>query len=510
MIMDSLEIRDINVEQFDAFDRIDELNKEFQLGKKPIDGMFYRYNSSVDSNMNHIIGIEEGSQLEKLHPVLMDMSKELLDGKEIDGFKTMGLKELSTWRLDKSSEYYYQNLRQQSGYAAEILSTYKENLINMATDSGITVHRADDLPDMFPRNDQYVDKVRMDQKGNVIERIQTKFVGKNGDEWLSKMMSKDFEKYLDGEHVDKIECPKDYYSDVKASIPERVARLEKQLDRVTADGKSDVAESIQHRIDKLNRIDEMVEQSNTSTAEAMYARLHPESAAAKVFVPEVIRLSQKEGIKNGAAAACITFTASSVNNMSAYMSGEISAEDMVKRITKDTAAAGGLGYGTAFISNSISQIMSASSTQLIKTVGGTCLPAATVSFVVESYDSMADFAKGKISKGQLGYDLGENAVGIAGSFEGMKIGATIGSIGGAPGIVLGGIAGGTVGFVITTEAYATVVECGGEGASLLASKAQNFATNTYETAKEVVPEKAEAIKSSMLDYASKINLPISF
>ncbi|MDD5792039.1 MAG: hypothetical protein PUD22_05630 [Erysipelotrichaceae bacterium] len=507
--MDSLEEKGVNVEHLDTFDRFSELNKEFELGKKSVDGMFYRYNNSVDSNINNLIGVEEASQLERLRPVLMDMSKDLLYGNDVDGFKTMGLKELSTWRLDKNSEYYYQNLRQQSGYAAEMLSTYKENLFNKATDSGITTYRADDLPDLFPRNDQYVDKVRIDQNGNIIERIQTKFVGKNGDEWLSKMMSKDFEKYLDGEHVDKLECPKDYYNDVKAAIPERIAKLEKQLERVKADGKSDVAESLQNRIDKLNKIDEMVEQSNTSTTEAMYARLHPESAAAKVLAPEVVKLSQKDGIKNGAAAACITFTVSSVDNVSAYMNGEISAEDMAKNITKDTAVAGGLGYGTAFISTLVSQTMSASSTQLIKTIGGTCLPAATVSFVVESYDSMADFSKGEISGAQLGYDLGENAVGIAGTFEGMKIGASIGSVGGAPGVVIGGVVGGAVGYAITTEAYATVIECGGEGASLLAGKAQEFATNTYESAKEIIPEKAENVKSSLLGYASKVNMPIS-
>ena len=291
-----------------------------------------------------------------------------------------------------------------------------------------------------------------------------------------------------------------------------------------ADGKTDVAEGIQKKIDKLNKIDEMVEQSNTTTGEAMYARLHPKSAAAKIFATETVKLSNAEGLKSGALAAGITITVSTVDNVSAYLDGEITAEEMVKDIASETAAAGALGYGTQFISTAVSQTMRASSSQLIRTVGGSCLPAAAVSFAVESYDSISDFAQGEISGSELAYDLGENATAIAGGIKGAAVGASIGTkvgavvgtvagpagtaVGAAVGGVTGSIVGGVVGCVIASEVYATAVEFGAEHVEQIAEKAQEFADSTIEAVKEAVPEQLDNVKTAFNNFANSINLPI--
>lgn len=524
MRIDSIETNGLNVEKIELKSHLKTLNKGFETSSKSVDGSFQNIDVSVDNNLQKMLGIEDSVAIAALHPTIMDATKEMLYGIERNGFKTMGLNDLSKWKLDPTSDYYYQNLKQQSGYAAEILSTYKENLVARANGSDLTTFRADDLPDEYPRNDQFVDKVRKNSQGETVERIQTKFVGKNGDEWLSKMMSKDYEKYLDGEHVDKLECPKDYYDDVKAAIPEKISNLEKQLNRVKAEGKTEVADSIQKRIDKLNKIDEMVEQSNTTMGEAMYARLHPKSTAAKIFATETVKLSNSEGLKSGAFAAGITLTVSTVGNVSAYLDGKISTEEMVKDIATETVAAGTLGYGTQFISTAVSQTMKASSSQLIRNVGGTCLPAAAVSFAVESYDSISEFAQGEISGSELAYDLGENAVAIAGGIKGAAVGATVGTkvgavvgsivgptgtvAGAAVGGVTGSIVGGVVGCVVASEMYATAVEFGSEHVEQIADKAQEFADSTIEVVKEVVPEQLENVKSAFNDFASSINLPI--
>lgn len=248
---------------------------------------------------------------------------------------------------------------------------------------------------------------------------------------MSKMTSSKFEKYLNHEKVDKLECPKEFYNDIKTAIPIKISNLEKQLERVKADGKStEVIEKIQNKIDKLNKIDEMVEQSNTTTNEAIFARLHPKCAATKIFVPEAVKLSNKEGIKGGA-----------------------------------------LGYGTAFISTSVSQTMKVSANQLIRNAGKSCLPTATVSFAVESYDSISDYAQGKIDGNELAYDLGENAVSIAGSVKGAvvgesvgeKVGAVVGTVAGPGGTAAGAaglVVGGLVGCAVASEVYGTAMQVG--------------------------------------------------
>lgn len=235
----------------------------------------------------------------------------------------------------------------------------------------------------------------MDANGQIVERIQTKFVGANGKEWVSKMMSKDFDKYFDGS-VDKIECPKDYYDDALVAIKDRRASLQQQLERVSADGKTDVVQSLERRIDKLNQLEQMAEKSTVSTDEAVYARMHPKAYAAKMYTSEVAKVSNAEGLKSGALAAGITAVVSTVDNVSSYFEGEITATEMVVDVVEDTAAAGALGYGTAFVSTAVAQTMRASSNQLIQSIGGSCLPAAAVSFAVQSYEDISDYAQGKI------------------------------------------------------------------------------------------------------------------
>lgn len=44
-----------------------------------------------------------------------------------------------------------------------------------------------------------------------------KFVGKDGASCLSKLASKNYDKYFNEGKVDKIEIPKDYYDEIKSN-----------------------------------------------------------------------------------------------------------------------------------------------------------------------------------------------------------------------------------------------------------------------------------------------------
>lgn len=226
-------------------------------------------------------------------------------------------------------------------------------------------------------------------------------------------------------------------------------------------------------------------------------------------VAEKYGVAHELGVKSGLIAAGLTFTVSTVDNVSSFIDGEITAEEMVTDIVTETAEAGALGYGTAFISTAVSQAMSKSSTALLQRVGGSCLPAAAVSFAVESYDSISDFAQGKIDGAELAFDLGDNAASIAGGMAGAQAGAMIGSVAGPVGTVAGTLVGGMVGCVVASEAYATAVEAGCEGAQILADKAEQLAQNTIDSVKEAMPEKAAEVADAFNDFISSNKLPIS-
>ena len=254
--------------------------------------------------------------------------------------------------------------------------------------------------------------------------------------------------------VDKIEIPKEFYQEIREKnlIEGQRQKLQQQLDRVKAEGKPEkVVQSIEHKLDKLNRLDDMLEGSTVTMQEAIEGVTHPNRITVKLLAKEVLPAANDAGIKSGLVAAGITLAVSTADNISAFLDGEITAEDMVVDIIKETGASGVLGYGEEFISTAVSQLMSKSSNQMIQRVAGSTLPAAMVSFAVESYDSVSAYARGEIDGEDLAYELGENAVMVTGAINGSAVGATIGSALGPAGSIAGGIIGGVVGAAVASD-----------------------------------------------------------
>ena len=189
------------------------LNRSFENALSAEGGMFDSpFDNTVNRNIAQWLGVDEKMLLQKDTSGIYDTFKRMYSGVDENGVKTRGLKQIHKMKVNP--DFKYQNLKQQSGFSAEVISTAKENLKAQFEKTGITTYRADDLPDLFPKNDQFVDKVRMNQQGDIIERIQTKFIGEDAKQCLDKMMSKKFDKYLDSGKVDKIEIPKDFYDKI--------------------------------------------------------------------------------------------------------------------------------------------------------------------------------------------------------------------------------------------------------------------------------------------------------
>ena len=498
----------------DAFRKLDSLHSSFDSKPTVVDGRYSNVNGSFNQNTAQWLGLSPGTDVSGIQGSLMDSMKDMYYGSDVNGRQSLGLKEIHGWK--REGVYKDINTKQQAGFAAEVISTTKENLIAKHEGTGMRTCRADDLPDLYPKNDQYVDKVRFDADGNIVDRIQTKFVGNNGKSCLSKLMSQKFDKYVYDGKVDKIEIPKDFYDEIRRNnlIEAKRAELETSLAKVKELGKTDVAVKNEARLDKLNRLDKMLEPSTVTMNEAIDAVKHPTRTTAKFFYDdlvktgkEVMKKGNEAGIKSGLVAAGITMAVSTVDNVSAYIDGEITAEEMVVDIVKETAAAGAIEYGAEFISTAVSQTMSRSSCQMIRQVAGSSAPVAIVSFAVESYDSVTAYARGEIDGEELAYELGENAVTVAGAMKGATIGATIGSALGPAGSVAGGIVGGVVGAAVASEAYATAVELGAEGVEFLAEQAENLMKGTLELFEEHIPDKLDDAKAAFSNYIEEFDLP---
>lgn len=507
MTLDLIDNKALSVSQYDVTDKLSSMNASFDSKIVPVEGQFLRFDASVDSNVRQWLKLDSAADVTNLHDSLMDSIKQMYYGTEVDGKRTLGLQEIHNWK--REGVYKEMNTKQQAGFAAEVISTTKENLIAKHEGTGITTYRADDLPELFPKNDQYVDKVRMDANGNIVERVQTKFVGNDGASCLSKLMGKKFDKYVFDGKVDKIEIPQDFLKEIRENnlIEAKRQSLEQQLARVSADGNTDVAQKIELKLDKLNRLDEMLEGSTCTMAEAIDGVKHPTRTTSKLFAKEVLPAANDAGIKSGLAAAGITLAVSIVDNISDFIDGEITAEEMVTDIVKETATAGAVEYGSEFVSATVSQAMSKSSSALVKKVAGSSMPVAVVSFAVESYDSVSAYAKGEIDGEELAYELGENAASVTGAMKGASIGAAIGSVAGPAGTIAGGLVGGVVGAAVASEVYATAVELGADGIDKLAEHVESLMKDTIELVEHNIPEKAAEVKLAFSEYIDEFKLP---
>ncbi len=451
MTLDTFDKNAIGASHFDIKGKMGELNKSFDSNAKNADGVFINKKYDVaNTGMPAWLGTEAQALKNIKMDALVDNVKQMYEGKELSNGKiSLGIKEISTWKGDS-----YSSIKSKAGYAAEVISTTKENIINEASGNGNKTYRADDRPDLFQRNDQYVDKIRVDSNGNIIERVQTKFVGKNGKECYQKLMDKDFDKYFEDGKVDKVEIPKDYYKDVKNEISKQRDSLEKQIDRVKQEGKTDVANEKQAALDRLNQRDKMIEQSNTTSTEAIQAVKHPKAYVAK----QMAKRSAMDGVHQAEQAAIVTGAISTVDNVSKYMDGEISGEEAIENIAKDTGTAAVAGFGVGFVSSSASALMQSSSNELIKKVGeagGGCAPAVVVSYGIEVHGVIEDYAEGTIDNQEFADGLARGAAKVAGGFVGSSVGSAAGPIGSYYGAQIGSEVG-----EISYEATKTVVKTG--------------------------------------------------
>lgn len=485
--IDSFESNSLNTEGVNITGKMGEFNKSYDSSVKKIDGVFKSADlTSANTNAMKWLGIENQAIAEIPMDSLSNSIKQMYEGVELsNGEKSLGIKEISMRKGTTYSDY-----KAKAGYAAEVISTTKENLVNEALGNGNRVVRADDLPGKFSKNDPYVDKVRMDANGNITERIQTKFVGKNGDECFKKLMSKDYDKYFNDGKVDKMEVPKDFYKDVKKNISSEKANYEKQLEHVAKEGNVEAQERIQSKLDKLNKMDEMLEQSNTTSAEAMQAIKHPKYYAAK----QIAKRGASDGLKTAGDAMIITGAISTVDNLSEYMDGNITAEEAVKNVTIDTGTAGAVGFSVGFISSSTSAMMASSSNQLIKslgTAGGGCIPAVAVSYGIEVHGAVLDYAEGTIDNAEFIDELGRSGAKVAGGM----VGGTVGSVAGPVGSFVGASIGSEVG-VVAYDAGKYVAET-----SVDLALGETTIEEVSEEVKEAAIDKAEEIKDKAVDTA---------
>lgn len=388
-------------------------------------------------------------------------------GKDNEAGKTLkkSLKSISQEKIN--SENAYRNIHQQAGFSAEVEETARENAKNIINGSGQRKIRTDDLGRV---NDPLYDHVYIDKDGNIIEGsgAQMKFLGAsekdpeglhNAERVAKKLLTdKNYQKYFDNDV--KIEVPSDQYDAILDQTDKEIESLKKQLQKNEAEGNKAVSDNLRAKLQRAEKLKKLLVKSNLSTKEAVFARMHPELAAAK----DVIVTSNQAGINAGKYAAFMGGSISIINNVVAVIKGEKDADDAVREVAIDTASSAATGYVTGFSGSVIQAVMKNSTNTGIRALSSTNLAGTLATAIVTSSKTLKLYFDGSIDGVQCLETLGQENTGLISSavFSSLGVEAAKIVVGTAANQALagavGGMIGGLVGYALVAASYKVVLE----------------------------------------------------
>ena len=402
-----------------------------------------------------------------------------------------GLKNISGYKVNP--KYEAQNLRQQSGFSAEVLDTAKKNAHNIVKGNSARAARTDDIAkrvdekfgDIGGTNETKYDQAVF-KNGKIVDASQFKFIGDNASACLDKLHSQKFcEKYVD--KGVNFTVPSDYYDEIKAEIPKRIEKLEQQILKNRQDGKFELAEKKKLEIERYKKINKGLKRSNLTNEEAMFARKHPTLATAK----EIAKVGHGAGLEGAKYGAAIGGGISAVRNIVSVISGEKDFGDAAIEIVYDTGTGAAVGYISNFGMSALSGVMKNSGSGLIRSMAESNMPAQIAIAVFETGKTLMKFASGEIDGLECLEELGEKGTGMAAAVAFAGYGQIL-----IPIPVVGAIAGSMIGYALSGALYENLTSTLKE------------AKLAYEERIRIERECSEAVKA-LKEFRSKMEKLIS-
>ncbi len=362
------------------------------------------------------------------------------------------LEEISKRKINP--KYINQNINQQAGYSAEIKEQARVNEHNILAKKGERVWQYDDLSSgqkaqvkkLFPnyatpkKNHEIVDYISVDEKGNAIPgtAVQSKFVGKNGEECFKKLLSKDYKKYF--ENGAKMNVPKDYYRGIQKAADAKIESLESQIAKQKGLGDFQKAAHLEEKLQKCKTIKANTRPASATKKEAIEARLNPKLSTAK----DVASVSHQAGMNAAQTGAFIGGVASLATNIYECFANGKDPIKAIKHTTIATLKGGALSYGRSFASSYLGGLMQSSSNKIIQSLGKGSVPAMIVSFVATNATILVRYISGKIDGKELLEQLGKANTTLISSGAMAVAGQAL-----IPIPVVGALIGGFVGAVLS-------------------------------------------------------------
>jgi len=277
------------------------------------------------------------------------------------------LLDISQYKLNPND--IERNIKQQAGYSAEIASVSKRNAQAIKEGGIARFSRSEDIAG-YGKNHPVVDIVEL-MEGEEITS-QMKFVT-NQKALLKKIAcgegggKTDLSRYM---QVNKLEVPTEQVENMKKLCRKQAKGLRQQAERMTRDGKNELAQKYQKQADNYERLEQKISDSGMTTDEAIAYRLRPRWETSK----DIAAVSHDAGIAGAKLGAAIGGSISLVGNLVAMYSGDKTFGEAVLDTGKDTLAAAGVGYASAFSGSAVKTLMQQSSGTIMRALSRTGLP----------------------------------------------------------------------------------------------------------------------------------------
>ncbi|OOQ26814.1 hypothetical protein [Helicobacter pylori] len=366
------------------------------------------------------------------------------------------LEEISKRKVNPN--YIKQNINQQAGYSAEIKEQTRVNARNILAGKRERIVQYDDLfsekkthvKKLFPnyatpsKNHELVDYISVDEKGDVIPgtAVQSKFVGRNGEECFKKLLSKDYEKYF--ENGAKMKIPKDFFGDFQKEANIKIKSLESRIAKQKELGDFQKVAHLEEKLQKCKTIKAHTRPASATKAEAIEARLNPNLSTAK----DVTRVSHQAGMNVAQTGALIGGGVSAITNIYECIANGKDPMKALKHTLVATAKGGALSYGRAFASSSLGGLMQSSANKIIQSLGKGSVPAMIVGACVANATILGRYFSGKIDKTELLKQLGKANTTLISSGAMAVAGQAL-----IPIPVVGALVGGFVGAILSETCF---------------------------------------------------------
>ena len=318
---------------------------------------------------------------------------------------TRSLKSISEQKTNPN--YEYQNLRQRAGFAAEVKESARTNAERAINGESGRVVRYDDIG---TANHPLYDLIELDTNGNVIEGtgVQMKFIGGTPAECWSKVTSVKCQKYVDTNTP--IQVPSDYYDKMLDIANEQIENLNKQYQSLLSKGDYAKADSVKQRIEHCEKTKGLLEKSQVSSKEAVYAVEHPERYTAK----EILKNANQAGLQGAQYGALIGGGISIVRNVVQLKNGEIEAEVAIKNVAVDAAKGAVGGYVVGAGGAALKGVMQNSSSSAIRALSETQFPSGAVGLAYgitkSAITNFIRYKNGELSKSEMAKSFTKDAV----------------------------------------------------------------------------------------------------